>query len=97
MLMRWRRCDFCKDVVDTSVEFCKCKCEDTLKPMLKVSETLVLGIDISGGKDISRVQVTRVIGNTCKVVNTFYGEKADEIYDSLIKQPTAYNSDNQVT
>jgi len=64
-------------------ESCDCKKEES---KLLVSETLILGVDISGGKDISCIQIVRVIGNTRKVINTIYGEEAEKTYDILMNR-----------
>jgi hypothetical protein len=60
----------------------KCDCYPK-KPRLKVSDTYILGVDISADKDISCVQITRRMGDTCEVVNTLYGEEAEEMYKNL--------------
>lgn len=52
--------------------------------MLKVSESLILGVDISDGEDISVVQIVRCHGNVREVVNTLYGEDAEITYNHLI-------------
>lgn len=52
--------------------------------MLKVSESLMLGVDISDGEDISMVQIVRCHGNVREVVNTLYGEDAEITYNHLI-------------
>lgn len=56
------------------------------RPVLSVSETLILGVDLSREKDISCIQVGRVIGNTRKIINTIYGEEAQKTYDILMNR-----------
>jgi hypothetical protein len=57
----------------------KCDCEINLK----VSETIIIGVDISNDKDISCVQVAKQTGSSFEVVNTFYGEEAEKMYEML--------------
>lgn len=80
-------CEKCNGNFDHG-EHCDCKensiYSDTPGPMLKVSETFILGIDISAGKDISCVQVTRQFGNGKEIINTFYGEEAEWTYNHLL-------------
>ena len=60
------------------------------EPKLIVSETLILGVDISGGKDISCIQVVKQFGNTREIINTVYGEEAEKTYDILMNRGWSY-------
>lgn len=60
-------------------EKCDCHVEE---PRLKVSETLIIGIDISK-EDTACLQVAKSYLNSCKIVNTFYGQEAIELYKKL--------------
>ena len=51
---------------------------------LKVSETLMIGIDIGDGGDISVLQTIRYAGGKREVINTMYGEEAEWTYQHLI-------------
>lgn len=84
MSKQYWHCPECKGNFDHG-ESCDCKKLEP-GPVFKVSETLVLGVDISGGKDISCIQIVRVIGNTRKVINTIYGEEAEKTYDILMNR-----------
>lgn len=57
----------------------KCDC----LPNLLVSETLMVGIDVPNGEDISVMQVVRVEGNKLYNINSFYAEDAEEMYERL--------------
>ena len=61
-----------------------CDCNNT-EPKLLVSDTLILGVDISKD-DTACIQIVKVIGNTRKVVNTIYGEEARQTYDILMNR-----------
>ena len=82
MSKQFWHCEKCGGNFDHG-ESCDCKKEE---PKLLVSETLILGIDISGGKDISCVQVGKVRGNSSEIINTFYGEEAEWMYQRLINR-----------
>lgn len=62
------------------------ECEKKTENRFKVSETLMIGVDIGGDNDISVLQVVRVNGNNLKVINTMYGEEAEWTYNHL-KEP----------
>ena len=55
------------------------------KNRFKVSETLIVGVDIGTNDDISVVQVTRFTGNKYEVLNTIYGEDAEILYKHLVE------------
>lgn len=57
------------------------------EPKLRVSECLLIGIDISDGKDLSVMQVSRRDGQSMTVLNTLYGRDAEEMYDILMGWP----------
>lgn len=59
------------------------KIESRSKGLL-VSETLIIGIDLSNGNDLSAVQVSQRVGNSYKVINSFYGEEAEWMAGRLI-------------
>lgn len=50
---------------------------------LKVSETLIIGFDMSGDEDLSALSVSRCKGSKIEHVNTFYGEEAEWMYGRL--------------
>lgn len=60
----------------------RCDCETEKK--LIVSESLILGVDISGEEDISCVQVGRATLSGTEIINTLYGKEAEDIYRLLI-------------
>ena len=62
------------------------ECEKKTENRFKVSETLMIGVDIGQGDDISVLQVVRVNGNNREVINTMYGEEAEWTYNHL-KEP----------
>lgn len=51
--------------------------------MLKKSETLVIGYDMTDGLDMSALAISRVENSKLTVVNIFYGEEADSMYNQL--------------
>ena len=53
-------------------------------PVFKVSECLVLGVDISEEEDVSCIQIARQRGSRPEIINTFYGRDAEKIYAILI-------------
>lgn len=63
---------------------CKKEQKKTTENHLKVSESLIIDIDISNGDDIPVMQVARRVGNKCEIINTFYGEEAEWTYEHLI-------------
>jgi hypothetical protein len=64
-------------------ERCDCPREET-KPI--ISETLILGIDMSGGKDISAIQIGELVDGKCVAVRTIYGEEAEKTYNILMNR-----------
>lgn len=63
----------------------KCDCqtnENDTGPVLKVSESFIVSIDISKQKDISCAQIARR-WKDFEIINTYYGEEAEKIYDIL--------------
>lgn len=85
MSKQYWHCDKCGGNFDFG-ESCDCNKQDNPGLILKVSETLILGIDISGGKDISCIQIARQKGNAREIVNTLYGEEAEQTYDILMNR-----------
>lgn len=64
----------------------KCDChanKNNPGSVLKVSEGFIVGIDISERKDISCAQIARRKGSEIEIINTYYGEEAEKIYDIL--------------
>ena len=51
--------------------------------MCAKSETLLIGYDMSDGKDLSCLQVSKVINGKILVTNVFYGNEAEEEYKKL--------------
>jgi len=80
MSKQYWHCDKCGGNFDHG-ESCDCKKDPG--PTFKVSETLVLGVDISAGKDISCIQIARTNGISREIINTLYGEEAEQTYDIL--------------
>ncbi len=62
----------------------KCDCLPKA-PRFKVSESLILGIDISEG-DTSCIQTFRRNGDTYDLVNTISGKEAESTYDILMNR-----------
>ena len=83
MSKQYWHCDVCRGNFDHG-ESCDCKKHEP-GAVFKVSETLVLGVDISKD-DTACIQIVKVIGNTRKVVNTIYGEEARQTYDILMNR-----------
>jgi hypothetical protein len=81
MSKQYWHCNVCGGNFDHG-ESCDCKKHEP-GPVFKVSETLVLGVDISGGKDISCIQIARVNGTSHEIINTLYGEEAEQTYDII--------------
>jgi hypothetical protein len=54
------------------------------KNRFKVSETLIVEVDIGTNDDISVVQVVRFTNNKYEVLNTIYGEDAEILYKHLV-------------
>ena len=61
-------------------------CEKKTENRFKVSETLMIGVDIGQGDDISVLQVTRIHNGKQEVLNTMYGMEAEWTYNHL-KEP----------
>lgn len=57
--------------------------EDSTENRLKVSETLIVGIDIGNDNDISVLQVMRYSKGVRTVINTLYGSDAINAYCKL--------------
>lgn len=57
--------------------------EDSTENRLKVSETLIVGIDIGNDNDISVLQVMRYSKGVQTVINTLYGSDAINVYCKL--------------
>ena len=53
---------------------------------LKISESYIVGVDISENKDLSVLTVSRLDRTKMTVVNTFMGAEAEEMYDHLTGQ-----------
>jgi len=58
-------------------------CKKESDPILKVSETLVLEIDISSDITMSCIQIIRTNGISPEIINILYGKEAEQIYDIL--------------
>jgi len=81
MSKQYWHCNVCGGNFDHG-ESCDCKKKES---RLLISETLILGVDISKD-DTACIQIVKVIGNTRKVVNTIYGEEARQTYDILMNR-----------
>ena len=53
---------------------------------LKISESYIVGVDISENKDLSVLTVSRLDRTKMTVVNTFMGAEAEEMYEHLTGQ-----------
>lgn len=53
---------------------------------LKISESYIVGVDISENKDLSVLTVSRLDRIKMTVVNTFMGAEAEEMYEHLTGQ-----------
>ena len=53
---------------------------------LKISESYIVGVDMSENKDLSVLTVSRLDGTKMTVVNTFMGAEAEEMYEHLTGQ-----------
>ena len=53
---------------------------------LKISESYIVGVDISENKDLSVLTVSRRDRTKMTVVNTFMGAEAEEMYEHLTGQ-----------
>ena len=51
--------------------------------MLKVSESYIIGIDISPDGDESTLTVAQHVGSRLNLINVFYGQEAENIYNKL--------------
>ena len=76
-------CVCCGEYVPEGRQVCH-TCEKDTKNKLKVSEGLLLGVDIGSGDDISVLQVVRYVNGKREVINTLYGEDAEFTYEHLI-------------
>ena len=74
-------CDECNGNYDHGE---KCDCDE--RPRLIVDDSLVLGVDISGGKDITCITMAKRRGTTVQIVNTVYGEEAEKTYNILMNR-----------
>lgn len=78
-------CCCCGEYVPEGRQVCH-ECEKKTENQLKVSETLMIGVDIGQGDDISVLQVTRIHNGKQEVLNTMYGMEAEWTYNHL-KEP----------
>ena len=76
-------CVFCGKYVPEGQQVCP-ECEKATENKLKVSEALMIGIDIGDGDDISVLQVVRCSGNKREVINAMYGAEAEWTYQHLV-------------
>lgn len=53
---------------------------------LKISESYVVGIDISEDKDLSVMMVSRFEKGKMSIVKVFHGAEAEEMYEHLTGQ-----------
>ena len=51
-----------------------------------LNETLILGVDMSGGKDISCLLVCKKKDGIMRIINSFYGEEAEKMHSMLTKK-----------
>lgn len=70
-------------MIELSFAKLKKKAEDK-EPRIRMSKCLLIGVDISDGKDMSALQVSERVGQGMVVRNTFYGEEAEWMYDRLV-------------
>lgn len=64
------------------------KTAEDKEPRIRISRCLLIGVDISDGKDISALQVSERVGQGMVVRNIFYGEEAEWMYDRLVGKET---------
>ena len=60
--------------------------DGTMTKDLKISESYIVGVDISENKDLSVLTVSRLDRTKMTVVNTFMGAEAEEMYEHLTGQ-----------
>ena len=53
---------------------------------LKVSESYIVGVDISSDKDLSVLMISRLDGTKMVITKVFHGVKAEEMYERLTDQ-----------
>lgn len=53
---------------------------------LKVSESYIIGVDISGDKDLSVLMISRLDGPKMTITKVFHGAEAEEMYERLTDQ-----------
>lgn len=78
-------CCCCGEYVPEGRQVCY-ECEKKTKNRFKVSETLMIGVDIGQGDDISVLQVTRIHNGKQEVLNTMYGMEAEWTYHHLLHE-----------
>lgn len=76
-------CCCCGEYVPEGCQVCH-ECEKKTENRFKVSETLMIGVDIGQGDDISVLQVTRIRNGKQEVLNTMYGMEAEWTYQHLL-------------
>lgn len=76
-------CCCCGEYVPEGRQVCY-ECEKKTENRFKVSETLMIGVDIGQGDDISVLQVNRIHNGKQEVLNTMYGMEAEWTYQHLL-------------
>jgi hypothetical protein len=84
-------CCCCGEYVPEGCQVCH-ECEKKTENRFKVSETLMIGVDIGQGDDISVLQVTRIHNGKQEVLNTMYGMEAEWTYQHLLMTCRKSNS-----
>lgn len=54
--------------------------------MCAKSETLVLGYDMTDGKDLSCLQVSKIVDDKLTIINIFYGQEAENMYKKITEE-----------
>jgi len=79
-------CVSCGEYVPEGRQVCH-ECEKATENKLRVSESLMINIDISNGDDISVLQTIKYSNGKREVINTMYGEEAEWTYRHLTTNP----------
>lgn len=61
--------------------------------MLKISESYIVGVDISDSEDASVFSVSKFDGTKLTIVKTFVGKDAEEMYERLTGQKVGKSRD----
>jgi len=79
-------CVSCGKYVVDGEQICPICKKQEQEPKLKISESLIIEMDISFEKDISVLQILRNVNGHFYVINTLYDKEAEETYFHLINE-----------